>query len=213
MVKKRLLLLLLLTQILMIFTSCGLDYRHSLNGSLHNQIEFVWKENDISYVIYQGNKYIFIGTTNFFSVDTYEVDVNSYKSYEDDILLSWNGYRYYGYIDEYYSYTLDSPIFIYNARLNWVFFREDYNYIKDTFVIDEIAEEIIWEDIFNSPQNSFDFTDPIKVVLSSKQCPRITTYVKLMCVKNQWYLSLADSEDVWTPSDKFIKILSENGII
>ena len=212
MIKKRLMLILILSTFLTL-TSCGLDYRYFLDESLHDQIEFVWEEDGSSHIVYCGDTYVFVGTTNFFRVNAYQADVNHYKSYEDDILLSWNGYRYVWYIDEYYSYTTDSPLFIYNERLHWVYFHEDYNYLTDIFVVGDTTAEIVWEDIFGSQQPGFDFVDPVKVLIYSKQCPRIKTYLKLVCIENQWYLSLPDSKTVWTPSDEFIKILSENGII
>lgn len=207
MVKKGLILL-LLTTVLIMLTSCGLNYRYSLDENLHNQIECVWEEGELSYIVYQGEKYQFVGTTNFFSVD---LD-NSNKSY-DDVMLSWNGYRYIWYIDEYYSYTAEAPLFIYNERLSWVYFREDYDYLTDLFVVENTNEEITYQGILGSKQNSFDFVEPIKILLKSKQCPRIKTYVKLVHVNNEWYISFPESEEVWIASDEFMKILCENGLI
>ena len=212
MAKKGLILLLIIT-VLMAFTSCGLDYSYSLDESLHYQIEVIWGEDDPSHIIYQGEKYMFVGTRNVFCVDTYDAGVNYYKSY-DDVLLSWNGYRYIWYIDEYYSYTSDSPVFIYNKRLGWVYFREDYNYFTDIFIIDNTNEEIVFEDIFGSKQDSFDFVNPVKICLSSKQYPRIKTYARLGYVEGQWYISWSsDSREVWIPSDEFMEILFENGLV
>lgn len=209
---KKGLILILITIILLTLTSCGLDYRYSLDEDLHDQIECVWGEDNPSYIIYQNVKYIFVGTTNLFHVDTYKVDVNHYKSY-DDILLSWNGYRYIWYIDEYYSYTQENPLFIYNKRIGDVYFREDYNYFSDTFVIGNTTDEIVWENIFDSKQDKVDFVNSFEIELYSKQSSRVRTYLKLACVENQWYISMADSKEVWTPSDEFIKILLENALI
>ena len=210
--KKGALLTLMISTILLL-TSCGLDYRYSLDENLHNQIECVMIENEPSYITYRGDNYIFAGTTNFFHVDTYEVDTNYYKSYEDDILLSWNGNRYVGYIDEYYSYTSECPKFIYNERLGWVYLHEDYDYAEDIFAIENTSIEIIWEDIFDSEHSEINFTDPVTVVLYAKQLPRIKTTLEIECIEHQWYLSLPDTQTVWRASDAFIKLLSENGII
>ncbi len=212
MIRKGLILILLLSTLLSL-TSCGLDYRYSLDESNHNQIEVVLEEDQPSHIIYQDNNYVFAGTTNLFSVDTYKTDDGYYLSYKDDILLSWNGSRYFWYIDEYYSYTSDNPIFIYNERLGDVYFREDYDHLKDTFVIEGTTSEIVWEDMLGSKQPHFEFSDPIKVVIYSKQCPRIDTCLELVFLKNEWYLSFSDSQTLWSVSDEFIKILSENEII
>lgn len=211
---KNRLIPILITSLLLLLTSCGLDYRYSLDKSVHNNIEYVWaKDKNLSYIIYNDDRYMYIGSTGFFHVDTYEVADKHYELFEDDILLSWNGYRYIWYIDEYYSYTLEDPIFIYNERLGDVYFHEDYNYLMDTFVIKDTTSEIVWENMFYSEQPYFDFANPICVIIYSKQCPRINTYLKLVCVENQWYLSLSDHKTVWLASDEFIKILLENGIV
>ena len=209
---KRVFSLLLLGVVLLTFTSCGLDYRYALDESLHDQIECGLDEQDLSYLIYQGEKYIYAGNSNLFPVITYKVEENFYLSY-DDILLSWNGYRYVWYIDEYYSYTTDSPLFIYNERLRWVYFREDYNYWTDTFLIGDTEEEIVFENIFDCEQDSFDFVNPVRVVLSSKQCPRIKISVEITSVNDQRYISLSGTNEVWIPSDQFIEILIQNRLI
>jgi len=212
MVKKGFILVLLIT-VSVIFTSCGLDYRYSLDESLHNRIECVWGNEEPSYITYQGDKYLFIGTTNSFRVDTH-VDTHGYsQSYENDVLLSWNGYRYIWYIEEYYSYSSSNPIFIYEERTHSVFFREDYDYSTDMFVIENTDSEIVWADIFHSKQNGFILPNPIRVEVFSKQYPRIRAILKVERIGNQWYIAWPDSNDVWIPSEEFIKILSDNGIV
>ena len=197
---------------LFLLSSCGLDYRYSLDKSLHNKIECVWDDENPSHIVYCGEKYVFVGTTNFFNVDTYRVADNYYLSYEDTP-LSWNGYRYFGYIDEYYSDTSENPIFIYNERLGYVYFHENYDYLSDTFVVEGISSEIVWNDIFLDKQEYVDFEKSIEITLYSKQYSRIKTHLKLSCIENQWYASLPDSKEIWTISDEFVEILDENGII
>lgn len=197
---------------LLTFTSCGLHYRYSLDESLHNEIEYVFEENDSSYIIFQDNKYVLVGTTSFFHVHTYKVDSSYYLSY-DDTLLSWNGNRYIGYIDEYYSDTAIAPIFIYNKRLGNVYFREDYNYLTDTFVIESTGEEIVFENMFTSKLDYFEFDNSIRVDISSTQFPRIEARVDLVNFDERWYLSFPDSDDMWVASEEFIKVLSEKKII
>lgn len=210
---KRVLVLILATFVLFILSSCGLDYRFSLDDELHNQIEYVSEDEASAHIIYQGGKYLHVGSTNLFSVDTYKVEDNYYKSYDDDILLSWNGSRYVWYIDEYYSDTAEKPLFIYNERVHDVFFHEDYDYLKDTFVIENTDDEIVYEKIFDTKQDSFNFTNPVRVSMTSKLHSRIKTYVEIEFSNNQWYLTLPDSNDVWIASDEFINLLLENEII
>ena len=201
--KKRLILLLIIANLLT-FTSCGLDYRYLLDEDLHNQVQLYFEEKrdgkyaTPSHVIYQENTYMF--------TETFRVG-----SDKTDVMIGWNGYRYYGYVDEYYSSTSENPLFIYYK--SWVFLHEDYDYTSDTFVINGTSSEIIWKDMLGSERSYFDFSNSIKVEIYSKQCPRIKTSLHLVSVENQWYLSLPESQTVWIASDELIEILSENGFI
>lgn len=212
MFKKNIVLILIITSILSL-SSCGLDYRYSLDENKHNKIEVVMEDEDVTSLIYQDTGYYFVGSTNFFSVMTYETEDGYYLSFEDDTLLSWNGNRYIWYIDEYYSYAIDKPLFIYNSRLKWVYFREDYDYKLDTFVVEGADQEIVWTNIFDSAAKDVDFTPQKNVGMHSKQCPRIKTSLELSFVDGQWFVRCSDSKEIWIPSDEFLKSLSNNGII
>ena len=104
-------------------------------------------------------------------------------------------------------------MFIYNSRLKWVYFREDYDYSSDIFVIEGTNSEIIWNDILEFTEVNVDFTTQTNVSIYSKQCPRINTSLELAFVDTRWYARYSDSEEIWIPSDEFLRILSENGII
>ena len=212
MFKKSIVLILIITLILSL-SSCGLDYRYSLDEDKHNKIEVVVEDEDVTSLIYQDTEYYFVGSTNFFSVMTYETEDGYYLSFEDDTLLSWNGNRYVWYIDEYYSYTDNEPLFIYNSRLEWVYFREDYDYKLDTFVVEGADSEIVWTNIFDSEAKDVDFTPQKNVAMYSKQCPRIKTTLELSFVNEQWLVRCSDSKAIWIPSDEFLKTLSNNGTI
>lgn len=208
---KKSLILTCILFLLLTLSSCGLDYRYSLDENKHNKIEVII-EDDASYIVYQDNNYVLVGSSSLFSVSTYKTEDGYYLTY-DDILLSWNGNRYIWYIDEYYSYTADEPLFIYNSRLEWVYFREDYDYTSDTFVIDGSESEIIWNNIFISNPTDVDFIPQCIVSIYSKQCPRIRTSLEMAFVGNQWYLRFSDTQKVCIPSDEFLQILSNDGII
>lgn len=213
MVKMKFLILLLSSMLL--FTSCGLEFALALDEERHNQVQYVEAKDGAShYLIYNDNRYMWVGNLEFFRVTKKEVDEGPTYSfeYEEDVLVSWNGHRHIGYQIHYYSYTTDDPLFIYNR--SEVYFREDYNYLDDVFEITNTTEAIVWKDMFGSEQSKIDFVNPTKVIVASKLCPRIKTYVELECIDNQWYMSLPDTPSTfWTPSDEFMKILSDNGII
>ncbi len=215
---KKSLILTWILSLLLTFSSCGLDYRYSLDEDLHNQIEIIFEEdeNDPSHIIYKDKKYIYYTnyTTNQFYVDI--------RSNEDDVMVSWNGNRYFGYVNTYYSYTTVNPLFIYYK--SWIFLLESYDYSKDTFVLENTALEYAGQKIFFSKQSArkkefysqspeFNFSNPILLSLHPKKCSRISACLELVCIENQWYVSLQDSKDVWIPSDEFIDFLSENELI
>ena len=107
MAKKRLLLLVILS-LLFTMASCGLDYRYQLDESKHNVFEVYWEDEDTNstYFVYQGEKYVHTEESDVLNVYTDEYP------FSDDILISWNGYRYIWYIDEYYSYDTEKISFI-----------------------------------------------------------------------------------------------------
>ena len=202
MIKKGLLLIWILSALLLL-TSCGLDYRGSLDEDLHNQVDLVYDESgqDPSHIVYKGKTYTFFDSTDFLSINTIKANT----------LVSWNGNRYVGYVSEYYSYTLEEPLFIYYK--SWVFLREDYDYKADTFVIKNSSAEIVWKDMFGAEQTRFDFQSPITVELYSKQCSRIKATLELEYVEDHWYVSVPGSQSVWILSDEFAEMLSQSGVI
>jgi len=205
-VKKVILLIIFFIASITIFTSCGLEYRHALNDSLHNQIEGVWLKDVPSHIIYQDKTYQYVGGDDFFRIGDHWL-------YEDDVMLSWNGYRYIGYIDEYYSDSLDNPLFIYEERTHNVYFREDYNYLADTFIVEDSDIDIVFEDMFSSKQENVLFTEPIVFTLKSKTNSRIKVMAKMKYINNQYYISFYGSDDIWMAKDVFVGDLRQAGII
>ena len=203
MVKKGFIIVLIIL-VLLTFISCGLDYRNSLAEDLHNQIKLFYEDDQLC-LLYQGEKYICVGNTKLFDVD-YPYDTN-------DVLLSWNGYRYIWYIDNFYSNTTDNPVFIYNSRVHDVFFHEDYNYLKDVFIIEDTDIEIIFEDIFKLEESKIKFINANEIVLESKKIPRIKIRLNLVSLQDNVYISLPDSDTVWQCSDAFVEALKKNNLI
>lgn len=177
---------------------------------LYNQIEYFKETEYDSYLIYKGEKYQYVGSLSLFTV---------HMDNEDDVMLSWNGPKYFGYIDQYYSYSYDNPLFIYEKRCRGVYFREDYDYTKDVFVLCDTDIEINWEDIFDSKYGETQelHTTPNEVILKSQQYPRIQVMLRLVYINNKCHVLLyyygGQPSEIWIPSDEFIQILSENGLL
>ena len=212
MVKVKFLILLLLSMLLL--SSCESKFSLELDEEKHNKVHYVDEiDGEPEHLIYNNNRYIYVGPLDFFRVTKKEADDEYPYSfeYEDDVLVGWNG-PWYFYKSFYYSYTTDDPLFIYDRHE--VYFREDYNYLEDVFEIANTLDEIVWQDMFGPEQSKINFVNPTKIIISSKLHPRIKTYLMLECIDNQWYMSLPHYPySVYTPSDEFLKILSDNGII
>ena len=183
--------------------SCSAHENELLNNEYKNKVEFTSLKNGTHSIEYLGNVYY-----PFFE------DIKFVEYSENDFFLGWNG-TWWGYQNQYYSYSNDNPIFIYETRIDCLYFHEKYDYATDTFIIESTSAEIIWKDVFSSQSNIFLFSNPTHVVLYSKQCPRIRAELTIECNKNRtrWYVSLSNSSTVWIASDAFVEILSENGII
>ncbi len=209
---KRITVVIVTLIIVLLCSSCGLDYRYSLDEDKHNKIQVEQENENTTYFIYQDSKYVFDESKNIFNVITYETEDGYYLSYEDDVLISWNGYRYVWYIDEYYSYTAEAPLFIYNCRLEQVYFLETYDPLFDTFIIEGSDSEIVLNDSFTSTHANVDFVSQHKITLYSKQCQRIKTLIDVAVIDNQWYLRFPDSQEIWVASDAFVAIIKENNL-
>ena len=208
MAKKRLLLLVILS-LLFTMASCGLDYRYQLDESKHNVFEVYWEDEDTNstYFVYQGEKYVHTEESDVLNVYTDEYP------FSDDILICWNGHRYIWYIDEYYSCDTEKPIYINCKRVHKIYFREDYDFHEDTFVIKDTDGEIVWKDMFGQRNDDLSLEGQVEVEIHSKQYLRINTSIELTMIDCTWYMSFPYTSGAWVVSDEFVNILSENGII
>ena len=190
--------------------SCGVKQVLELDENLHYVIEEVRGEDGLEGIYYQDQMY-YIDKWNLFAVsnDSYNID-------EGDIPLSWNGARF-GYKKVFYSYTKDTPLFIYETVFDDVFFNKEYDYLSDTFVINGTDAEIVFSDIVSdlSQHTNVNLQEAVCIQLYSKCHPRIRMELDLECIDNQWYFcsSLSGSSPTWTASNAFVQFLSDNGII
>ena len=196
--------------VFMTTTSCyAYKYRYALDEALHDKIECVWEEGARypSHIIYEGTVYKRVNDNlNLFCV-------SGSDGYENDVMLSWNGTRYISYIDEYYSNTTDNPMFIYEERLGWVYFREDYNYYTDIFIVENTDREIVIENIFGAkcePIDIYSSNERHHIVMMSTTCNRIEIQVMLILFNGIWYVVLYSTHDTWIASSEFVDIVMED---
>ena len=204
--------LLLICSFVLIFnlTSCGVNQVLELDENSHYVIEVVKREEGLEGIYYQDEIY-YIDRWNLFTVTNDSCNIN-----EGDVLLSWNGARF-GYKKVFYSYTKDTPLFVYETAFDDVFFNERYDCLSDTFLIVGTDAEIVFSDIVSdfSKYTNVDLQEDVCVQLYSKKHPRIRVELNLECIENQWFCcsALSGSSPTWTVSDVFVQLLSENGTI
>ena len=203
--------LLLVCSFILIFnlTSCGVKERLELDKNLHYAIEEARGEDDIEGIYYQNELY-YIDNWNLFTVTNDTWNIN-----EGDVQLSWNGPRF-GYLKVFYSYTNETPLFIYETAFDDVFFQETYDYTADTFIIAGTNTEIVFSDIVSdlSKHSESTLQEEVCIQLYSKTNPRIRMKLNLGRIEGQWYVcSASGSSPTWTVSDSFVQILLDLAIV
>ena len=207
---KKILLLICIFILIFSLTSCGIKEALALDESLHDVIEDIKGEDGVKSICYQDETY-YADSRNLFTVTSDDWNID-----EGDALLSWNGSRF-GYKKMFYSYTKETPLFIYETAYDDVFFHKAYVYTSDTFIIDGTDAEIVFSDIESdlSEYTDVNLQEDAHVQLYSKNHPRIRMELDLLCIEDQWYFrsALPGSSPIWIASDAFVQILFDYKII
>ena len=203
---KKFSLLMYLLILILILSSCGVNERTKLDNNLRNIIMDYSSDENNPHIIYKNEKYVKNDCFYIYSLKDFE---NS-----EDILLSWHGKRW-GYINTYYSYTADSPLFIYESRLVDLYLSQNYDYMSDIFVVENTQIEMVFSNIFEDFTNyinmSFDNFETIK--LYSKKCNRLQTDLKISFLNGDYYCSFFSSNKAWKCSEYFVEQIIQNELI
>ena len=209
---KRGISLLMVLIFLFVFFACSPQSNDKLNilleehSDLVGKVQYVSKEDNDGYdVIYEE---IYYNQSHLFQVreDSREIP-------ENDILIAWDTLPFgLWYLDEYYSYTADAPIFFYLSRTNDVFIRDDYNYETDVFVIEGTEQKFVFSDMFTS-SNAIPYAYPIPnkdgtdITLYSETCPRLQIPLRLFCENDIWYAGGISQSALFEVSDELLDTL------
>ena len=173
------------------------------------KVQIISDNNEGDYhVEYEGRRY------NIDKLMLFKVKENIHGIHEDDILVGWDSLPFgIGYLDKYYSYTTDNPIFIYISRYDELYLRNDYNYETDTFVIEGSDKEFIFGDMLSlSNDFSYDtfsiYSPQTDITLYSKQYPRLQIPLRLFCVDNTWYVGGRRDKALFEVSNELLNMLN-----
>ena len=212
---KRISLLLLISTILIMVSSCSPSSAYGVWKDMCDQypnqkgkIQIISDNDEGDYHIeYEGVDY------NIDKLKLFRVRESTIEIPEDDVLVSWNSFPLgIGYLDKYYSYTNDNPVFIYISRYDELYLRNDYNYETDTFVIEGSDKEFVFENILSLSNDFFYDTFSIyssqtDITFHSKQYPRLKIQLRLFCVNNIWYAGGDCSDALFVVSNEFLDML------
>lgn len=215
---KYLALFIIVIFVILTFISCGLSDKFSdkYASEKKNIIQVVTKEADgiiyTSKLIYNNIEYIYHGEELFF-VTTPNL---SCIPDEKDIIISWHGFRF-GYSTMYYSETDVDPLFIYTpVHYHDLYFRYDYDYMADSFLIEGTDMEISLSQIisFDNKINSFPVSheSTVKVRLISQSNSRIKCDLEIFEYNNLWY-SIAGQFYVTELSNNMVQELKLKDVI
>lgn len=124
--------------------------------------------------------------------------------------LGWTGYFHKTYI---YANAKEDPVFLYLTNTREVFFREDYNYRTDEFVIEGTDAKFRFSEAFlNTDYGISKYTGNTKIIIASTSYPTLKVTMSVFYRNGQWY-ACSRYMETHTLSDDFVSILVKNRII
>lgn len=203
--KKQIIISAIILLLCLSFVSCDLD------TELYKNVEYMRTEDDKHCLLYQDLLY-YRNDQGFFSVCENTDEING----QLNIMLGWSGIQFFGYIDKYYSYTVDEPIYIYNSRINEMYLWEDYDYKSDIFVLEGTSSKIVFSNAITETEFDYNvlerYSNKIDIELYSEQCPQLRVPLTLFSHSGKWYVCTLTC-NAYQVSNDFVDLLVQTGFI
>ena len=207
--------------VVFLLTSCGQnsEYLSGLrkeHGDRFGKVEMLSHDETGYHIEYEGNRY------DEERLNLFDRKAKARYEAKEDVLISWESLSKYvpvWYLDEYYSYTTDNPIYIHMPRLHAVFLRSDYNYESDTFILEGTERGFVFSETFFSSDFAYDhvlralYSHSQDITLYSAQYPELQMSLSIFCEDGVWYAGGGHDEAIFEMSDAFVQLLADNGII
>ena len=207
---KRIVALTLVVIMIILATSCAY-LNPECSPDKYRTVDYVYdEEHDTYYLQYQSERYLFDNTNDMFTI-MHDPNVC--------ISLGWYYNLPFTLYKEYYSYTTESPDYIYNIGPNGsVFFRESFDYTKEIFVVEDIEIEFSKAftndtiDIQNAKNKDI---EKQSFRWHSKKHNALCIDVDIYFYENNGYIFIynMDRDNIYQISDDFLKLLIKNEII
>lgn len=196
---------------LICFSGCndlGISDALSLDDDKHIKLNFIDDDSYDSFE-YKGTVYnlseidfLRAGEGELFASDKYEY-------------LGWTGSRFW-YRSHIFADSLDNPTFIYSTNSRDTYFREDYNYLTDTFIIEGTDDTIrLCDDLLDVDSDKHSFGKSTnEIVISSVNHPTLTAKFDIMICDGSLYACAQTNTVVaFRISENFTNVLIDNHIV
>ena len=199
--------------LVLMLQSCSLIRSiYGFTPELEGKLDYVYTEDDKGRLIENGAIYM---DTLYYKHHEKLIQVDK----EDpSILITWNPAGAYTWA--YYSYQEETPLYIYGNMANELFFRNDYDFFTDTYILEGTDAEILlcneMKELYERPQEILNaFLPYVEMKLRSKTHPALYLQFQLMYYMDRWYMEIYTPLhwDYYALSEEFIEILAENNLL
>ena len=195
-------LLIVMLAIVTVFTSC--DMR---DQDLRGKVTFTEDSEGHRSLTYQDTTYYY-DEKEFFSVTE-----DPHTIPDGDVMVGWNGMAIqWFYVHEYHSYTQDAPLFIYNIRPNDIYFRQDYDYRMDTFLLEGTDVAVVFSDAITEHRLGSIYQTEATITLRSQTDPRVVATLDLASYDGVWCV-VTRRGHCYRITDQFKELLDQYDII
>ena len=218
---KRIVAIALLLIITISLSACGFipDIENNFNDYIeekvgvhpdnYRKVDYAYdEERETYYLIYQNERYYSNENYNMFDIDYSE---------ENFVDLGWHFNLPFTVYAQYFSYSDESPDYIFPMRRDLVYFKEGVDYTNEVLVVDGTEIEFKYSEIWTSKttQNVGGHNTSDSIILRFKNYPAISFKAKLVDSYGVWYIYIfnMDFNFAYRVSDDFHDALIENGIV
>lgn len=209
--KKRIVPVLLLLIVGLMLPSCSaLEavqlYRSMMDehGDIHDALE-VCVDDTGEYLIYDGEIYRRDETPLYLTCFRGNNET-------DDVLVSWSSALYYF---EYYANRAENPTYIYVPRYTWIYIRSDYDYMADTYTVENTEISFVLSDAMTSVPYELGVLsgNTATITVISQECAKLRLTFTVARKDGYWYAVREDDKSYWRLTDAFAEELSQQGLI
>ena len=207
---KRIITLALVLITTILTTSCAY-MNYGYDPDKYRAVDYYYDEKlNVYYLEYQCERYYHDDTHDMFAV--------SYKPEDGFVNLGWYYNLPFTYCKEYYSYTTESPDYIFSSGPGGaIYFKESFDYKKEIFVVENTEIEIEFSEAFSN--NTIDvYEKNIEYQMLcwySQKHNALSVKVQVLFWEEDWYVYIynMDRYNAYQVSDVFLNMLIENGIV